>query len=161
MEDRDGDWQDNDKRKRDDERHRLARRRRDTGRTCGEKTVHGLYSCRSCRLRNARRGSRCLKAAADEAGTALARLARHGGSAHPRSGRPRLMPSTIIRSIEYRSDARELEVAFTTGRRYVYNDVPPEAAEAFRSARIKGRHFNSRIRGRYPFTERTSSAEPS
>ena len=70
------------------------------------------------------------------------------------------MPSTVIRSIEYRSEARELEIAFTTGRRYVYNDVPPEAAEAFRSARIKGRHFNSRIRGRYAFTERISPAEP-
>jgi lysyl-tRNA synthetase class 2 len=66
------------------------------------------------------------------------------------------MPSTVIRSVEYRADARELDVLFTTGRRYLFHDVPPEAAEAFRSARIKGRHFNARIRGRYPFTERTS-----
>jgi hypothetical protein len=42
---------------------------------------------------------------------------------------------------------------FTTGRRYLFHDVPPEAAEAFRAARIKGRHFNSRIRGRYLFSE--------
>ena len=64
-----------------------------------------------------------------------------------------LMPSTVISAIAYRPDARELEISFTTGRRYVYRDVPPEAAEAFRTARIKGRHFNSRIRGRYPFVE--------
>jgi lysyl-tRNA synthetase class 2 len=63
------------------------------------------------------------------------------------------MPSTVIRSIAYRPDARELDVRFTTGRRYLFHDVPPEAAEAFRTARIKGRHFNSRIRGRYRFTE--------
>jgi lysyl-tRNA synthetase class 2 len=63
------------------------------------------------------------------------------------------MPSTVIRSIAYRPDARELDVLFTTGRRYLFHDVPPEAAEAFRSSRIKGRHFNSRIRGRYRFTE--------
>ena len=63
------------------------------------------------------------------------------------------MPSTVIRTIAYRPDAAELEVLFTTGRRYVFHDVPPEAAEAFRTARIKGRHFNSRIRGRYRFTE--------
>jgi hypothetical protein len=31
--------------------------------------------------------------------------------------------------------------------------VSPEAAEEFRSARIKGRHFNARVRGRYRFTE--------
>jgi lysyl-tRNA synthetase class 2 len=63
------------------------------------------------------------------------------------------VPSTVIRSLDYRADARELEVLFTTGRRYLFHDVPPEAAEAFRAARIKGRHFNSRIRGRYRFTE--------
>lgn len=63
------------------------------------------------------------------------------------------MPSTVIQSFGYRPDARELDVTFTTGRRYIFHDVPPGAAEAFRAARIKGRHFNSRIRGRYAFTE--------
>lgn len=63
------------------------------------------------------------------------------------------MPSTVIRSVEYRAESGELEVLFTTGRRYVFHDVPPKAAEAFRAARIKGRHFNSRIRGRYRFSE--------
>ncbi|HEX8225402.1 MAG TPA: KTSC domain-containing protein [Allosphingosinicella sp.] len=63
------------------------------------------------------------------------------------------MPTTVIRSIAYRPEERELDVVFTTGRRYLFHDVPPEAAEAFRSARIKGRHFNSRIRGRYLFSE--------
>jgi hypothetical protein len=64
------------------------------------------------------------------------------------------MPSTIIRSFDYRADRRELDVLFTTGRRYVYRQVPPEAAAAFRAAFSKGRHFNARIRGRYPFEER-------
>jgi hypothetical protein len=63
------------------------------------------------------------------------------------------MPSTIIRSFEYRPESRELEVMFTTGRRYLYRDVPEEAAAAFRAAFAKGRHFNARIRGRYAFTE--------
>jgi hypothetical protein len=63
------------------------------------------------------------------------------------------MPSTVIRSFAYRPDRRELDVLFTTGRRYVYREVPPEAAEALRSAFAKGRHFNARIRGRYPFDE--------
>ena len=42
---------------------------------------------------------------------------------------------------------------FTTGRGYVYRDVPPEAAEALRAAFSKGRHFNRRIRGRYRHSE--------
>jgi hypothetical protein len=63
------------------------------------------------------------------------------------------MPSTIIRSFEYRPETRELEVLFTTGRRYLYSEVPEEAARAFRAAFAKGRHFNARIRGRYPFRE--------
>lgn len=65
------------------------------------------------------------------------------------------MPSTVIRSIEYRGNGR-LEVLFTTGRLYLYEQVPPDVAAAFRTARIKGRHFNAHIRGRYPFTERES-----
>jgi hypothetical protein len=63
------------------------------------------------------------------------------------------MPSTVIRSFAYRPEERELEVLFTTGRRYVYSDVPHEAAEALRGAFAKGRHFNARIRGRYRFVE--------
>ena len=65
------------------------------------------------------------------------------------------MPSTIIRAFAYRPDSRELDVLFTTGRRYVYRDVPPEAAEAFRGAFAKGRHFNARIRGHYDYEERS------
>lgn len=63
------------------------------------------------------------------------------------------MPSTVIRALAYRPERRELEVLFTTGRRYVFHDVPPPVGEAFRTARIKGRHFNAHIRGRYGFTE--------
>jgi hypothetical protein len=72
------------------------------------------------------------------------------------------MPSTVIRSFAYRAEARELEMLFTTGRRYVYCDVPPEAAEALRAAFAKGRHFNTRIRGRYSYREleRLESAPP-
>lgn len=70
------------------------------------------------------------------------------------------MPSTIIRAFTYRPESRELDVLFTTGRRYVYRDVPPEAAEAFRAAFAKGRHFNARIRGRYPYEEREAEAGP-
>lgn len=62
------------------------------------------------------------------------------------------MPSTVIRSIRYRPEAHELEVLFTTGRCYIFHNVPGPAAEDFRAARIKGRHFNRHIRNRYRFT---------
>jgi hypothetical protein len=70
------------------------------------------------------------------------------------------MPSTVIRAISYAPDTRELEVAFTTGRVYLFHDVPAEAAAAFLGARIKGRHFNARIRGRYRFSETSNPISP-
>ncbi len=68
------------------------------------------------------------------------------------------MPSTVIRRFDYRAEARELDILFTTGRRYVYHDVPPEAVDALRAAFAKGVHFNRRIRGRYRFTEMEAEA---
>jgi hypothetical protein len=66
------------------------------------------------------------------------------------------MPSAIIRSFDYRADAQELEILFTTGRRYLYRQVPPDAAQALRAAFSKGRHFNAHIRGHYPYVECTA-----
>ena len=63
------------------------------------------------------------------------------------------MPSTVIRSFTYRPENAELDILFVTGRRYVYHQVPPQAAEAFAAAFSKGRHFNAHIRDRYDYTE--------
>jgi hypothetical protein len=63
------------------------------------------------------------------------------------------MPSTIIRAFDYRPETQELDIWFTTGRSYRYAPVPTEAVAAFRAAFAKGRHFNTRIRGRYPYRE--------
>jgi hypothetical protein len=63
------------------------------------------------------------------------------------------MPSTLIKTMDYRPETKELDVTFVTGRRYLYHDVPPEAAEDFRRAFVKGRHFNRRIRGHFRCTE--------
>jgi hypothetical protein len=63
------------------------------------------------------------------------------------------MPSTVIRSFDYRPARRELLVIFTTGRRYLYRDVPAEEVEALRAAFAKGVYFNRRIRPRYPYRE--------
>jgi KTSC domain-containing protein len=63
------------------------------------------------------------------------------------------MPSSVIRAALYDPDRRVLDIVFTTGRRYLYHDVPPEAADAFRAAFSKGRHFNAHVRDRYECTE--------
>ena len=73
-----------------------------------------------------------------------------------RSAGPRVVrsvPSTVIRRFDYAPDRRELLVEFTTGRRYLYSDVPETEAAAMRSAFAKGIFFNRRIRDRYPFRE--------
>jgi hypothetical protein len=63
------------------------------------------------------------------------------------------MPSTVIRRFDYAPERCELLVEFTTGRRYLYADVPEEAVAAFRGAFSKGRHFNAYIRDRFPCRE--------
>ena len=63
------------------------------------------------------------------------------------------MPSTVISDARYDPDREVLDILFTTGRRYLYHRVPPQAADAFRAAFSKGRHFNAHIRDRYEWTE--------
>jgi lysyl-tRNA synthetase class 2 len=63
------------------------------------------------------------------------------------------MPSSVIRRFSYDPEARELDVLFTTGRRYLYHDVPQAEVDDFRAAFSKGRHFNARIRDLYDYTE--------
>lgn len=63
------------------------------------------------------------------------------------------MPSSVIRRFVYDHSESALWVEFTTGRRYVYSEVPAEAAEALRSSFAKGVHFNRHIRGRFGWRE--------
>ncbi|NOJ46167.1 KTSC domain-containing protein [Bradyrhizobium archetypum] len=63
------------------------------------------------------------------------------------------MPSTVIRNYRYDAARRALQVTFVTGRRYVYEGVPPDVFEAFRAAFAKGSFFNREIRDRYPYRE--------
>jgi hypothetical protein len=65
------------------------------------------------------------------------------------------MPSTAIRFFRYDSAKRELQVTFVTGRRYIYDDVPPDVFDAFRVAFSKGTFFNHEIRDRYTYREVT------
>ena len=63
------------------------------------------------------------------------------------------MPSSVIRRFHYDPEREELDVLFTTGRRYRYHRVPVHEAEAFRAAFSKGRYFNANIRDAYDHSE--------
>jgi hypothetical protein len=63
------------------------------------------------------------------------------------------MPSSVIQRFTYRPETAELDIIFTTGRRYIYSDVPKEVADEFRAAFSKGVYFNRYIRDRYEYRE--------
>jgi hypothetical protein len=61
------------------------------------------------------------------------------------------MPSTVIRSLEYDTANHELLVVFKSGRRYIYEQVPPDTFEAMKASFAKGEFFNNHIRGHFRF----------
>jgi hypothetical protein len=67
------------------------------------------------------------------------------------------MESTAIRRFAYDHRHRELEVIFTTGRRYVYFDVPTGIHQAFIDSESKGIFFNTRIRPHFRYRELAST----
>ena len=69
------------------------------------------------------------------------------------------MPSTVIRRFVYDETEGNLWVEFTTGRKYVYSDVPEDVASAFRHAFAKGVYFNTRVRDNYSCREVTHEEE--
>lgn len=73
--------------------------------------------------------------------------------------RLRPMPSTVIRRFVYDETECQLWVELTTGRRYVYSDVPHEIAETLRHAFAKGVYFNTRIRNHFPHRDVTHQEE--
>jgi len=61
--------------------------------------------------------------------------------------------SSVIRGAWYLPDRQQLDLLFTTGRRYRYSLVPRSIAEGFTSAQSKGRFYNQEIRNRFPCQE--------
>ena len=62
------------------------------------------------------------------------------------------MPSSVIRAFFYDAAQQQLNVVFTTGRRYSYHAVPAVLFEAMKAAFSKGEFFNAHIRDRFAFT---------
>lgn len=71
----------------------------------------------------------------------------------PASPRGHRIASSAIRDVRYGARKKILTVTFTTGREYVYEQVPRSVYEEFESASSRGTFFNLNIRDRYPFHE--------
>jgi hypothetical protein len=69
------------------------------------------------------------------------------------ASREAAMPSSVIRSVDYDAEARELRITFLSGRVYAYSGVPQSIYDAYGAATAKGSFFNIAIRGRYRFRE--------
>jgi hypothetical protein len=63
------------------------------------------------------------------------------------------MPSSVISAFDYEPDQCRLTVLFTSGRIYVYDEVPADVADDFDRAVSKGAFFNRYIRDRYRYRE--------
>lgn len=61
--------------------------------------------------------------------------------------------SSNVAEIGYDPDSLDLMVVFKSGRRYLYNGVPPTEFENLWSAQSVGNYFNKNIRDRYQTTE--------
>ena len=66
---------------------------------------------------------------------------------------PARFASSVIRGAWYLPQRRQLDLLFTSGRRYVYSNVPMTVARRFAEAPSKGRFYNAEIRNRFPCRE--------
>jgi hypothetical protein len=77
----------------------------------------------------------------------------HDESERPASRCGSMINSTVIRGAWYKPRRRQLDLLFTSGRRYVYSEVPMAIASRFAEAESKGRFYNLEIRNRFPCRE--------
>jgi hypothetical protein len=59
--------------------------------------------------------------------------------------------SSVIRFLRYDPRERALQITFTSGKTYIYLDVPPEIHEGLLKADSQGEFFNEEIRDQYSF----------
>lgn len=61
--------------------------------------------------------------------------------------------SSVIRSVGYDAESRELEVELVSDHIYRYRDVPPFLYEGFLAAKSKGAFFNQKIARRFEYEQ--------
>jgi hypothetical protein len=75
------------------------------------------------------------------------------GTREERSGRYHRVQSSMITSVRYDHDARELDITFTSGKTYRYLNVPLETYVDFLDAESKGEFFNDNIKDEFVYAE--------
>ncbi len=81
------------------------------------------------------------------------------GTREERSGRFQRVKSSMMTSLRYDHDARELHVTFTSGKTYRYLHVPLEVYVALLDAESKGDFFNGNIKEAFAFAKASSRRE--
>lgn len=61
------------------------------------------------------------------------------------------MPSTVIKQFKYDAASKQMQVVFTTGKIYVYKEVPEQLYNDMQKAFSKGEFFNLHIRNHFEF----------
>jgi hypothetical protein len=61
--------------------------------------------------------------------------------------------SSVIARVLYDAATQTLALTFTSGKKYLYADVPQEVATELQTAPSLGQYFNWRIRDQYEFRE--------
>lgn len=61
------------------------------------------------------------------------------------------MASSVVRRIVYDATKAELVIELTSGKTYVYEEVPRETYDAFLAAPSKGAFYNAQIRDEFYF----------
>lgn len=59
------------------------------------------------------------------------------------------MPLVVIDEFSYDHDSYELKIKFSTGKVYIYKEVPEETYQALQNAGAKGKYFSFYIKDKY------------
>jgi len=59
--------------------------------------------------------------------------------------------SSMVHAVGYDPQTRRLEVVFTSGRVYCYEDVPPEVFQGLLEAESKGHYMRAHVIDVYPY----------
>ena len=71
-----------------------------------------------------------------------------------------VLESTLLASALYHPLRHHLEIAFRSGQRYLYFQVPPPCYQQLLDADSKGAFFNQRIRNHFPFQHLSDHPHP-
>jgi hypothetical protein len=70
------------------------------------------------------------------------------------------LKSKSLATVRYDRLARQLEVQFLTGKRYLFFLVPSHCYQQLLEAESKGAFFNRYIRNRFPYQQLSDSSAP-